>query len=43
VPLVDDIQAECDGDHAKLRWSVGIDGTKTGSETYRIVAIQNKP
>jgi hypothetical protein len=43
IPLVDDIQAEFDGDNAKLRWIVSIDGKKTESETYKILAILNKP
>ena len=42
VPLVDDIQAELDGDKAKLKWSVSIDGKKTESETYKILGILDK-
>lgn len=42
MPLVDDIQAEFDGDKAKLLWVVSIDGTKSESETYRILAVLNK-
>ena len=43
MPLVNDIQAEFDGANAKLRWPVSLDGKKTESETYKILAILNKP
>jgi hypothetical protein len=43
MPLVDDIQVEFDGDKAKLFWIVSIDGKKSESETYKILAILNKP
>jgi hypothetical protein len=43
MPLVDDIQVEFDGDNAKLWWSVSVDGEKSASETYKILAILNKP
>jgi hypothetical protein len=39
TPMVNDIQAEFKGDNAKLRWPVSIDGKKTESETYTIIAI----
>jgi hypothetical protein len=39
MPLVDRIQAEFDGDNAKLIWPVSLDGSKTASETYKIVAV----
>jgi hypothetical protein len=39
IPLVDDIQAEFDGDKAKLKWSVSIDGKTMESETYKILAV----
>ena len=42
VPLVDDIQAEFDGDKAKLKWCVSIDGKKMASETYKILAVLAK-
>ena len=42
MPLVDDIQAEFDGDKAKLKWSVSIDGKKMASETYKILAVLAK-
>jgi len=39
MPLVDDIQAEFNGDKAKLKWSVSLDGKKMESETYKILAV----
>lgn len=42
IPLVDDIQAEFHGDNAKLEWVVSLDGKKTRSETYKILAILDK-
>jgi hypothetical protein len=39
MPLVDDIQAQFDGDKARLVWNVSIDGKKTESETYKILAV----
>jgi len=43
VPLVENIQAEFQGDKAKLVWVVSLDGKKTQSETYKIIAILDKP
>lgn len=43
VPLVNNIQAEFDGDKATLKWSVSIDGKKMESETYKILAVLDKP
>lgn len=43
VPLINDIQVEFDGDKAKLKWSVSIDGKKVESETYKILGILDKP
>jgi hypothetical protein len=43
VPLVDSIQAEFHGDNAKLLWVVSLDGKKTQSKTYKILAILDKP
>ncbi len=43
VPLLDDIQAEFHGDSAKLTWNVSIDGKKSQSETYKILAVLDKP
>ena len=42
VPLVENIQAEFDGDKAKLTWSVSIDGTKTQTEKYKILGVFDK-
>jgi hypothetical protein len=43
MPMVDSIEAEFKSDHAKLVWPVSIDGTKMESETYKILAILDKP
>ena len=43
MPLVDDIQAEFHGDKAKLSWIVSLDGKKMQSETYKVLAILEKP
>jgi hypothetical protein len=43
VPLVEDIQAEFHGDKAKLIWVVNLDGKKMQSETYKVLAILDKP
>ncbi|MBZ5663971.1 MAG: hypothetical protein LAO30_05155 [Acidobacteriia bacterium] len=43
IPLVDEIQADFRGDNAKLEWVVSLDGKKTQSETYKILAILDKP
>ena len=43
MPLVDNIQAEFHGDKAKLTWIVSLDGKKTQSETYKVLAILDKP
>ena len=42
IPLVPNIQAEFDGDKAKLKWSVSIDGKKMQFETYKILAVLDK-
>lgn len=42
-PLVNDIQADFHGDKAKLEWVVSLDGKKTASETYKVLAILDKP
>ena len=39
MPLVNRIQVEFDGDNAKLMWPVSLDGSKTASETYKVVAV----
>jgi len=41
-PLVESIQAEFHGDNAKLIWAVSLDGRKTQSETYKVLAILDK-
>src|ERR1017187_4730295 len=43
MPLVDEIRADFHGDNAKLEWVVSLDGKKTQSETYKILAILGKP
>ncbi len=43
MPLVDEIDAEFNGDKAKLEWPVSLDGKKTASETYKIIAVLSKP
>ncbi|MGB6133690.1 MAG: hypothetical protein WBG54_18055 [Acidobacteriaceae bacterium] len=43
VPLVDEVRADFHGDNAKLMWNVSIDGSKSQSETYKILAVFDKP
>lgn len=43
VPLVEDIEADFHGDKAKLEWVVSLDGKKKQSETYKVLAILQKP
>src|SRR5712692_2052194 len=43
MPLVDNIQTEFHGDSAKLIWVVSLDGKKMQSETYKVLAILDKP
>jgi hypothetical protein len=42
IPLADEIQADFDGNNAKLYWTVSIDGKKVESETYKVLGILNK-
>jgi hypothetical protein len=42
MPMVEQVEAEFVGQSAKLRWQVGTDGKKTGSETYKVVAMLEK-
>jgi hypothetical protein len=42
MPIVDDIEAEFNGDKAKLRWNVSLDGKKQASETYKILGVLSK-
>ncbi|MHB2009423.1 MAG: hypothetical protein ACYCOX_15435 [Acidobacteriaceae bacterium] len=39
VPLVDEFEADFHGDKAKLFWPVSLDGKKTATETYKIIAV----
>jgi len=43
IPLVENIEAEFHGDKAKLIWVVRLDGKKMQSETYKVLAILDKP
>jgi hypothetical protein len=43
MPLVDDIRVDFHGDKAKLEWVVSLDGKKIQSETYKVLAIIDKP
>jgi hypothetical protein len=43
TPLVDNIEADFNGDNAKLIWPVSLDGKKMQSETYKILGILDKP
>ena len=43
IPLVEDIEAEFHKDKAKLEWVVSLDGKKKQSETYKILAILDRP
>jgi len=40
---VADIDADFHGDKAKLEWVVSLDGKKTQSETYKVLAVLDKP
>ena len=42
MPMVDNITAEFKGDKAKLIWPVSLDGKKTQSETYKVLAVLDK-
>lgn len=42
-PLVNNIQAEFHGGKAKLEWVVSLDGKKRDSETYKVLAVLDKP
>jgi hypothetical protein len=43
MPLVDNIYVEFHGDKAKLEWIVSLDGKKTQSETYKVLAVLGNP
>lgn len=42
-PLVDNIDVDFHGDKAKLEWVVSLDGKKKESETYKVLAVLDKP
>jgi hypothetical protein len=42
VPTAEEIQVEFHGDDAKLIW-LALDGKKTETETYKVMAVLNKP
>ena len=42
VPPVGTLEAEFNGDKAKLSWSVSIDGSKKESETFKVIGILSK-
>jgi hypothetical protein len=42
MPLVEQVEAEINGQSAKLKWLVGSDVKKTESENYKIVALLDK-
>jgi hypothetical protein len=42
MPMVEHVEAEFIGQSAKLKWQIGIDGKKTESETYKVVAMLEK-
>ena len=41
-PITDTLEAEFNGDNAKLEWPVSIDGKKKQNETYKIIGIFTK-
>jgi hypothetical protein len=43
VPLVDEIRADFHGDKARLEWNVSLDEKKQQSETYKVLAVLDKP
>ena len=43
TPLVESIEADFNGDNAKLIWPVSVDGKKMQPETYKILGILDKP
>jgi hypothetical protein len=42
MPMVEHVEAEFTGETAKLKWTVGTDGKKTESETYKVIAMLDK-
>jgi hypothetical protein len=43
VDHLTDIQAEFKGNKAKLEWVVSLDGKRMQSETYKVLAVMDKP
>jgi hypothetical protein len=43
TPFVDTVEVEFNKDNAKLEWSVSLDGKKMTNETYKILAVLDKP
>jgi hypothetical protein len=43
MPLVNRIETEFSGDKARLYWTTGVDGSKMESETYKILAVLDRP
>jgi hypothetical protein len=39
VPLVNELEAEFEGNNAKLKWPVSLDGRKMESETYKVLGV----
>lgn len=42
MPLVEHVEANFDGPHARLKWLAGVDHPKTETETYKVVALLDK-
>ena len=42
IPLANNIDAEFNGNRAKLEWPVSIDGKKMESETYKVLGVLPK-
>jgi type 1 fimbria pilin len=42
MPLVEHVEADFNGQRAKLTWLVGPDGRKMESETYKVVALLDR-
>lgn len=43
MPLSQHVEADINGQNAKLTWRVGPDGKKTESENYKVVALLSRP
>lgn len=42
MPLVEHVEADFNGQHARLKWLVSSESRKTESETYKVVALLDK-